>query len=162
MSLTHHAPSSHLPCTFTRPFPLLFVLRRNVSEHRARVQDVVVCWSPWPFHSGEGAAAHFSARPTKHGWVRGKRADGSVCELTDAEAQVLSMAQPTAEMIWEAKKKQTQGDYHESMDTGLSSALSLLCGNFTLGIVTSSLATMRVITRPASTAKAIKRSPSSR
>ena len=26
---------------------------------------------------------------TKDGWVRGKRADGSVCELTDAEAQVL-------------------------------------------------------------------------
>jgi hypothetical protein len=56
---------------------------------------------------------------TKHGWVRGKRADGSVCELTDAEAQILSVAQPTAEMIWEAKKKQTQGDYHESMDTAM-------------------------------------------
>ena len=56
---------------------------------------------------------------TKDGWVRGKRADGSVCELTDAEAQVLSVAQPTAEMIWEANKKQTQGDYHESMDTAM-------------------------------------------
>ena len=39
MSRTHHAPSSHLPCTFIQPFPFLFVrlfcLIHRVSRPRA-------------------------------------------------------------------------------------------------------------------------------